>query len=158
MRFQSIQTRWITALLAPAVALFATLGCGTEDELTGSKPPYDLTFALDATFQAPHGGQPIEWAVVRTSSGTVEDQGSGTISATQNPSFLFTARSVMDRGEDYEVHFWIDSNIGGGTAGVCDSEAIDHQWRIQILSVPQDVHFLASYLPAQTEDVCATFP
>jgi hypothetical protein len=149
----------LVAHLALVVALATASGCGNDsDDLTGSKPPYDLRFALDATFQAPHGGQQIEWAVVRTSGGAVEDQGNGTISATQNPSFSFIAQSVMDRGEDYEVHYWIDSNIGGGTPGICDPKAIDHQWRVEFLSVANDVNFITSYQPALTEDVCATFP
>jgi hypothetical protein len=145
--------------LALMVTLATASGCGdSSDDLTGSKPPYDLGFALDATFQAPHGGQQIEWAVVRTSDGGVEAQGNGTISATQNPSFSFIARSIMDRGEDYEIHYWIDSNIGGGTLGICDPKAIDHQWSVELLSVTNDVNFIASYQPALTEDVCATFP
>jgi len=155
-----MQSAGLLALSALAVALAATTpACENKsDDLTGSGPPYDLRFSLDATFQAPHGGQPIEWALVRSSGGVIEDQGSGTISATASPSFSFFSQAVMDKGEDYEIHYWIDSNIGGGTAGVCDPKAIDHQWRVELLSVTNDVSFTTSYQPALTEDVCATFP
>lgn len=142
-----------------AVASLGGAGCGNDaDTMTGSGPPYDLRFALDATFQAPHGGQPIEWAIVRTSDGVVVANGSGTVSATQNPSFSFEARSILDRRVDYEVHYWIDSNIGGGTPGICDPKVIDHQWSVELLSVTNDLNFLTSYNPALTEDVCTTFP
>jgi hypothetical protein len=148
----------LLAVVVLALVFLAGSGCESDDTLTGSDPPYDLMFALDATFQAPHGGQPIEWAVVRTFDDVVVAQGNGTVSSTANPSFSFTAGSVLDQGEDYEVHYWIDSNIGGGTPGVCDPKAIDHQWSVGFLSVTNDINFITSYQPALTEDVCATFP
>jgi hypothetical protein len=55
------------------------------------------------------------------------------------------------------VHYWIDSNFGGGTAGVCDARAIDHQWRMELLGVSNDVDFTTAHQPALTEDVCGTF-
>jgi len=79
------------------------------------------------------------------------------VSATQNPSFSFNAGAVLQRGVGYEVHYWIDSNIAGGSPGVCDPKAIDHQWSFEILSATNDVMFTTSYNPALTEDVCGTF-
>jgi hypothetical protein len=58
---------------------------------------------------------------------------------------------------DYEVHYWIDSNIRGGTLGVCDPKAIDHQWSVEFLSVAGDIDWTASYSPGLTEDVCDSF-
>lgn len=50
------------------------------------------------------------------------------MSATQDPSFSLFTGAVLKKGATYEIHYWIDSNTGGGTPGVCDPKAIDHQW------------------------------
>jgi hypothetical protein len=113
---------------------------------------------MDASFQVPHGDNTIHIAVVRSSDNVVVDGGFGTVSATQNPSFSFVSGAVMERGIDYEVHYWIDSNIGGGTPGVCDPKAIDHQWSVEFPSVTNDKVLTVSHEPLLTEDVCSTFP
>lgn len=123
----------------------------------GGSGPFQLTFSLDSSFQLPHGGQPIRIAVVRSSDGMVVAEDSGIVSATQNPSFSFTPGAVLERGTSYAVHYWIDSNIGGGTPGVCDPRAIDHQWSVEFPFPTSDVNFTASYAPALTENVCSTF-
>ena len=130
-------------------------GGGGDGDLPG---PFQLTFSLDETFQAPHGNQPIRVAVVRSFDNVVVAERSGTVSATQTPSFSFAAGAVMERGIDYELHYWIDSNIGGGTPGFCDPKAIDHQWSVEFLSVTNDKAVTVSYNPSLTEDVCSTFP
>lgn len=118
-----------------------------------------MTFSLDNTFQGPHGNQPIRIALVRSSDNVVvAGDNNGTVSATRNPSFSFVSGAVMERGTDYEVHYWIDSNIGGGTPGVCDPVTMDHQWRVEFPSVTNDKVFTVSHQPALTEDVCSTFP
>lgn len=119
--------------------------------------PYTLTFSLDATFQAPHGGDPISWALVLSSNGFAADFGKGVVSDTANPAFSFTTAAVMQPEVDYEVHYWIDSNIGGGTLAVCDAETIDHQWSTELLSVTNDIDFTVSYTPALVENVCSSF-
>jgi len=43
---------------------------------------------------------------------------SGVVSATKDPSFIFSADAVLEIGIDYEVHYWIDLNIRGETPGV----------------------------------------
>jgi len=132
-------------------------GGGGGDTVTDLPGPFTVTFSLDATFQVPHGDQPISIAVVRLLDGMAVAEGSGIVSATQNPSFSYAAGAVMDRGTAYAVHYWIDSNIGDGTIGVCDPIAIDHQWSVEFLSPTNDVDFTVSYEPALTEDVCGTF-
>ncbi|MCP3983044.1 MAG: hypothetical protein GY723_01570 [bacterium] len=122
------------------------------DDLDG---PFRLTFALDGSFQARHGGQPIEIAVLR--DGVLIAQASGTVSATRNPSFSFAAGAVLERGVAHQVHYWIDSNIGGGTQGVCDPKAIDHQWSTEFPWPTNDVNYTVSYQLPLTEDVCDTF-
>ena len=67
--------------------------------------PFQLTFSLDASFQGLHGSQPIAIAVVRSSDGAEVARGTGTVSATQSPSFSFDAGRVMQRGIAYELHY-----------------------------------------------------
>jgi len=149
----------ISALILACLAVSACGGGGGGGDATTPLPgPYQLTFSLDSSFQADHGNQPISIAVVRSSDGVVVAGDIGIVSATQNPAFSFDAGTVLERGTAYEVHYWIDSNIGGGTTGVCDPIAIDHQWSVEFPSPTNDVDFTVSYEPALTEDVCSTFP
>jgi len=97
-------------------------------------------------------------ALIRSSDGVVIAEQTGTVSATQNPSFSFAAGAVMQRGTAYAVHYWIDSNIGGGLVGNCDHKDFDHQWSVEFPSPTNDVDFTVSHDPALTEDVCSTFP
>ncbi len=94
------------------LAFFAGPGCD-DDDSDGSGPtgPFRLTFRLNESFWIEHGGQAVEIAVVRASDGSVVAQGSGTVSATQNPSFSFSTGAVLQAGTSYEVHYWIDSNF-----------------------------------------------
>jgi len=146
-----------TSALALACLAVAACGGGSDDNAT-NPGPYRLTFSLDASFQGPHGGQPIRIALVRSFDRFVVAEAGGTVSAAQNPSFIFATGAVMQRGTAYEVHYWIDSNIGGGALGVCDPKAIDHQWSTEFPFPTNDVSFTVSYQPALTEDVCSTFP
>lgn len=140
------------------VGLCAASACGNDgSEPTGSDGPFRLSYHLDATFGAPHGGQPIEIAVIRVSNGTTVARTSGVISATQDPSFALETGAILQEGESYHVRYWIDSNFGGGTVGVCDPPAVDHQWSTEFLSVANDIDFIASHQPALIEDVCDSF-
>jgi len=132
---------------------------GSDGGSTGAGPgPYQLTFSLDDSFQTPHANEPIRIALVRLSDGLVMTEGFGTVSATQNPSFSFTATAIMERGTSYAVHYWIDSNIGGGTLGFCDGTDFDHQWSTEFFTVTNNINFTAGYQPALVEYVCDTFP
>jgi hypothetical protein len=140
------------------VASLAFAACGGDDEVTGpTAGPFQLSFSLDASFRGPHGGQSVNIAAIRSSDGVMVAGGDGVVSATQDPSFTFAAGAVLEAGTDYEVHYWIDSNFGVGTPGVCDDKGIDHQWSVEFLSVSNDVVWTASHDPSLTEDVCATF-
>ncbi len=119
--------------------------------------PYQLTFYLDASFQAPHGNQPIHTALVRLTDGAVVAEDNGIVSATDDPSFSFIPQAMMAREASYAVHYWIDSNIGGGTPGVCDTATVDHQWSVEFFSVTNDINFTVSYEPNLIEYVCSTF-
>jgi hypothetical protein len=117
----------------------------------------DLEFSGDGSFHGAHGGQPIHVAVVRTDDGTVVAKQSGTVSKTADPSFSFTFAGVLEDGKAYEVDYWIDSNFGGGTVGVCDPKAHDHQWKVPLGTVSGSVSLRDKHRPAETSDVCATF-
>jgi hypothetical protein len=156
------QTRWkntSSTLLMLVVAFLAGAACNGDGGTGPSGPsgPFRLTFSLDATFQGPHGGQPVSMAVVRDTDEFVVAQTNGTVSATQNPSFSFAAGAVLEEGIAYAVHYWIDSNFDGGTLGVCDPREIDHQWSTEIPSPSNDVTLTVSHSPALTENVCGTF-
>ena len=143
------------------LACLAIIACNNGGN--GSTPstdpgPYQLTFSLDESFQTPHGNQPIRIALVRLTDGLVLDADSGTLSAIDDPTFSFTPAAMMDRGTSYAVHYWIDSNIGGGTLGLCDPTSYDHQWSVEFFSVTNDINFTVGYEPALTEYVCNTFP
>jgi hypothetical protein len=148
----------ISPLVLACLAVAACGGGGGGGDTVPNPGPYQLTFSLDASFQVPHGNQPIRIAVVRLPDGFLVAEGSGTVSATQNPSFSFAPGAVFERGTAYAVHYWIDSNIGGGAPGVCDPIKIDHQWSVEFFSPTNDVDLAVGYEPALTEDVCNTFP
>ena len=142
------------------LACLAVAACdedGGGDVSVTNPGPYQLTFSLDASFQAPHGDQPIGIALVRLSDGAVVAEDSGIVSAADDPAFSFVPRAMMTRGISYAVHYWIDSNIGGGTFGVCDPATIDHQWSVEFFTVTNDISFTVSYEPNLIEYVCNTF-
>ena len=127
----------------------------------GDDPTFQLIFGIDASFQAPHGGKTpahtITVAVVRTSDGVTVETQTGTVSGTADPAFSFTSVGLLEEGEAYQVDYWIDSNFGGGTAGVCDPKANDHQWRVAIAAVTADVALTELHNAANTVEVCTTF-
>jgi len=146
------------AILILLLAIFAGVACN-DGRIDVIRPtgPFDLTFSLDASFQSVHGGQPIHWAVVRSFDSLKVAEGSGMLSTTADPCFSLTARDVLMEGLSYEVHYWIDSNIGGGAVGVCDPKAIDHQWSTEFFFPSNDISFTVPYSLWLIEDVCGTF-
>jgi hypothetical protein len=156
------QRRWGGASSAALLIVLASLSlaaCSDDNQdVTGpTSGPFRMTFSLDSSFQAPHGGQSINIAVLRSSDGVMVAGGDGLVSATEDPSFTFVTGAVLEDGMSYEVHYWIDSNFGVGTPGVCDAKDIDHQWKIEFQSVSGDIEWTESHQPSETEDVCSTF-
>lgn len=147
----------ITSLSSVVTSLlFAVLAAGVITTASAANAA-DLTFQGDSSFQGPHGGQDIHVAVVESDSGKVVAKQSGTVSKTSDPAFSFTFKNVLMQGKAYEVHYWIDSNFGGGTAGACDPKAQDHQWNVSLGMVEGAVTHTESHRPAETTDVCKTF-
>lgn len=140
-----------------ALASVLACGCGDDRDPAKATAPFSLTYRLDSSYHAPHGGQPIEFVVVEMSDESIVTGQSGTVSDKGDLSFVFVARDVLESGQDYEVRYWIDSNIEGGIEGVCDAKEIDHQWSTEFYSVSNDISWTTSHNPALTEDVCATF-
>ncbi len=138
------------------VGLLVALGACGGDDVT-APPAFQLTFQGDLSFQGPHAGHSIAVAVVQASDGVVMAQQTGTVSGTVDPAFSFTFAGVLVTGVAYQVHYWIDSNFSGGTVGVCDPKAIDHQWNVAIAAVAGDVTILEAHNAANTVDVCTTF-
>ena len=142
------RTSLVTSL---CVSLLVALGACGDD------PTFQLIFGVDSTFQDPHADDAIMVAVVRISDGAVVEQQTGSVSPTTDPAFSFTSLGLLEEGEAYQVHYWIDSNFGGGTVGVCDLKAIDHQWNVAIPAVAGDVTLTEVHHADNTVDVCSTF-
>lgn len=152
MKFKTI----LLILSCLAIAACESGGGGSDD--SSDPGPYQLVFSLDDSFQAPHGDQPIRIALVRLTDGLPLEEASGTVSAINNPAFTFAPVTMLERGTSYAVHYWIDSNIGGGTLGLCDPTDFDHQWSTEFFMPTNDINFTVGYQPALTEYVCDTFP
>lgn len=139
-------------LLLPLL-LVGLVACDGDDS-TGTPQTFDLTFTGDDTFHNAHGGQTIHVGL-RDLSGALVASETGTVSSTAVPSFSFTFTNVLEEGEAYDLEYWIDSNFGdSGTEGACDSPDVDHQWRIDIAPVTDDVTIDDTHRPTETEDVC----
>lgn len=146
------------AALALSLGMGVGAACSGEDDGgMGPSGPFNLTFQLDASFQAPHGGQTISVAVVKASDGSVVARGSGTVAASADPAFTFTMSDVLEANTAYEVHYWVDSNFGGGVADVCEDIDTDHQWSVDVPAPTADVVITESHNPATRESVCGSF-
>ena len=141
--------------LVTMAAVLALAGCDGDDG-TQPEPPFTLEFAGDASFQGAHGGQTVRAAVV-TSAGEVVAAAEDEVSATADPAFEFVFADVLEAGISYELHYWIDSNFGGGAVDVCDPTSMDHQWNVALGMATRDVRIDEVHRPAETEDVCSTF-
>ncbi len=57
-------------------------------------------------------------------------------------------------GDAYNIEYWIDSNVGGGTVGQCDAPAIDHQWRTIVPAVTGDTEITDAHDAGLITDIC----
>lgn len=146
---------WTTVLVLP-ILLVGLAACGDDDPTPPPPGPetFSLTFEGDATFQSAHGDQTI-YVALEDAQGEVTEFTSGTVSATDDPSFSFTFEDALTEGEEYAVKYWIDSNFQeGDTEGVCDPPAGDHQWNVPVDPVSEDVVLAETHEPGETTEVC----
>lgn len=143
----------LASLLSVLVLAFVLPACGDDGGTTDPGATFDLTFTGDATFHGAHGGQDIH-VFVKGGDGSVVASANGTVSETQEPAFSFTMENALQEGRSYTLNYWIDSNFGGGSQGACDAPEVDHQWRIDIGPVSDDVRIDDTHRPAETEQVC----
>ena len=142
------------------VALVVALGaCRGSSRGIGPTPtdqgPFDLILEGDASFHTPHGDESISVAVL-TFTGVLVALEQGLVSASADPAFSFTFTNLLVDGILYEVHYWIDSNVGGGAPGVCNLPAIDHQWSMPFPSL-EDVTITQVHDDSDNDPVCSTF-
>jgi hypothetical protein len=159
---QTTRIPMVLPLLAAAAALLLLLpGCSSSGGSMGggtmSGGAYTLTFQGNGTFNGPHGGQAIQAALIDADTGKVVAKESGTVSKTADPSFSFTFEHALKPGTHYDVDYWIDSNFGGGTVGVCDAKIHDHQWNVKLGEVSSDVTHVETHRPRETSSVCDVF-
>jgi len=126
------------------------VACNGED--TGNeRDTFTITAVIPASYDL-HGGTDFSMAVVDDNG--VADEATGVIGTDTSIDF------TVPEGDGYELHFWIDSNIGAGTAGTCDFAATDnpdHQWSYAIGTVNADDDFAIPAHNTTFQDVCATF-
>ncbi len=134
-----------------AVVLLAVADC------TMASDGHDVTFAGDATFNLPHGNQAIQVALYDVAAGEVVATDSGSVSPDETPAFSFTFSGALEEGKLYDLHYWIDSNFGGGNEDRCDPVNIDHQWRLALTDITEPVSFEVSHDPAEQAPVCTSF-
>ncbi|RTQ99869.1 hypothetical protein [Halomonas nitroreducens] len=131
--------------------------------MLGAAPPalaegdHDLTFTGTGSFNAPHGGQTIRVAVFDVMEGEVVASQSGQVARQAPEAFSFSFPGVLQEGHLYDIHYWIDSNFGGGSEGGCDPVNIDHQWREALHDITEAVTLQVEHRPEDQAPVCATF-
>jgi hypothetical protein len=140
------------------LTLLTTAFTACDDDPADADPgPFTLTFQGDASFQGAHGGQPISVALVQASDGAGVGLEASTVSGDADPAFSLTFSDLLEADESYRVHYWIDSNFGGGNAGACDGPGTDHQWDVDIGVLEMDRTHTEEHRPTETTDVCSTF-
>jgi hypothetical protein len=120
---------------------------------------FELTFAVDVSFQVAHAGDRLYDTMSCTSGDGFLGSGGGGSGPISDPSVIISSSVTtgIQSGAEYQIYFWIDSDIGGGTVGVCDPPAIDHQWIVTIPTVTGDVNIIFSHDDATVSDVCSAF-
>ena len=115
-----------------------------------------LTFRGEAEFGLAHENQAVELAVIRSSDDAVVGLATGTTASGADPAFEFVFEHLLLNGDAYHIHYWIDSNYNGGSAGECDPPPFDHQW-VQLLGAVDRDTVLVGIHNTDFTDVCATF-
>jgi hypothetical protein len=150
--FLCVTNLCIALCSAPLVALTA---CGSSNPISGPPlPDPDLIIEGDASFQGTHGGQSISVVVVGLDEFAVAQQ-SGTVSASDVPSFSFSFPTLLAIGFSYRVHYYIDSDDPAGSPRTCDPT--DHQGSLPSFSGRPTVTLTAIHADPTTVNVCSKF-
>ncbi|MEQ5803026.1 hypothetical protein [Halomonas sp. H10-9-1] len=118
---------------------------------------HDLTFTGDGSFIGAHGGQSVHVALYDVAKGEVVASDAGSVSEGESPAFSFSFPGALEEGRLYDVHYWIDSNFGGGSEGQCDPVNVDHQWRVALIHVEAPVTLEVAHEPSRQAPVCTSF-
>lgn len=118
---------------------------------------HDLTFSGDGSFIAPHGGQAVHVALYDVAAGEVVASDAGSVSMNAPSAFSFTFPGALEEGRLYDIHYWIDSNFGGGSEGQCDPVNVDHQWRAALIHIEGPVTLEVAHEPSRQAPVCTSF-
>ncbi|SEL71386.1 hypothetical protein [Halomonas daqiaonensis] len=148
-------TRFISTAKGSSCSIAVTLLLAAAPALANEG--HDLTFAGDGTFFGPHGGQAIQVAVFDVVAGEVVATEEGQVGSNEPPAFSFTFPGVLEEGKLYDVHYWIDSNFGGGSEGSCDPVNVDHQWRVALTDITEPVSLEVAHDPSVQAPVCTSF-
>lgn len=141
----------------PATLLVVGLLACAGDGATSTNGPYDFAFIGDITFHNPHPAHTIHVAVVRAGDGAKVAETTG-VTDTTDPAFSFDFPGILEHGEAYRLHYWIDSNFKqSGTEGVCDVPEVDHQWNRDLGIATGDITRRETHDASTIQDVCATF-
>lgn len=113
--------------------------------------PFTLSLVIPASYSI-HDGSDFTLAVL-DSEAVVMDEFTGVIGTDTGAEFLLVT------GSGYNLHFWVDSNIGGGTDGACDGspDFFDHQWSYAIGTLAADRDFPIPAHNTDFQDVCSSF-
>ena len=116
-----------------------------------------MTFTGDASFQGPHAGDMLTVRRWRIDGPLSEWLGSThVIPDPSQDNVGFSFRGSLVSGQRYDIYLWIDSNVGGGSVGVCDPPAIDHQWRVRIPAVTGEVNIIFPHDDITVTEVCSS--
>ena len=139
--------------LIPLIPL-ALIACNGDDT-GGGDGPFTVTVSIPDSYFGPHAGVDFSLAIV-DSGGDVVDETSGALPTAEGAA---DEHDLEAEGSGLEVHFWVDANLGGGTAGTCDGDPdfFDHQWVYALGTVDADRDFALPAHNLDFTDVCATF-
>jgi hypothetical protein len=152
-RALSVRNLCVASLVALGACRPAPGGGGG---ITPPRGPFELIIVGDVSFRAAHGGHSISVAVLNVVGEVVAEE-SGTVSSVSDPTFYFSFQALLDPGVVYTLDYWIDSNVGGGSAGVCDPPANDHQTR-ESFSTQSDRTITLGHDDGNSDEVCSSFP
>lgn len=117
--------------------------------------PFDVTWKGGDSYASEYGGKLYALTVIdakRNTTGGI----TGRVPTTGDWNVTF--KDAVQHGGRYELHLWIDTNLGGGEAGWCDGAPtfFDRMWSYEVAPVKGDLTVSQASNTTYT-DVCASF-